>query len=165
MTIKHDNTGSLFSLKRRQLMTAGIIVATVPAGVLAAQCGGLNKTVQHEAAVFGSAGAGQQLVLSGRVLGAGCEPLAGALIEILQTGAAAVTTTTDADGRFMLVTATPASREAQPQLSYRVTHPAHEARVHTLHFTRGTNGDAQSVAQVERDAAGVWRGAFGVTLA
>jgi poly-gamma-glutamate capsule biosynthesis protein CapA/YwtB (metallophosphatase superfamily) len=50
-------------------------------------------------------------------------------------------------------------------LSYRVTHPAHEARVHTLHFTRGTNGDAQSVAQVERDAAGVWRGAFGVTLA
>jgi transcription-repair coupling factor (superfamily II helicase) len=58
-----------------------------------------------------------------------------------------------------------ASREAQPQLSYRVTHPAHEARVHTLHFTRGTNGDAQSVAQLERDAAGVWRGAFGVTLA
>jgi hypothetical protein len=76
-----------------------------------------------------------------------------------------MTATTDADGRFMLVTATPASREAQPQLSYRVTHPAHDARVHTLHFTRGTNGDAQSVAQVERDTAGVWRGAFGVTLA
>ena len=36
MTIQLEKTGSHFSLKRRHLMTAGIIVATVPAGVLAA---------------------------------------------------------------------------------------------------------------------------------
>ena len=46
-----------------------------------------------------------------------------------------------------------------------VTHPAHDARVHELYFTRASNGSAQGVAQIERDAAGVWRAAFGMTLA
>jgi protocatechuate 3,4-dioxygenase beta subunit len=146
-------------------MAAGIVVAAMPAGVFAAQCGGLNKAMHEGAAVFGSAGAGQPLVLSGRVLGSDCAPLAGAVLEILQAGSAAVSATTDADGRFMVTTATPATRDGAPQLYYRVTHAAHDARLHTLHFTRGANGSAQSVAQVERDAAGVWRGAFGVTLA
>ena len=62
-------------------------------------------------------------------------------------------------------TAVPAAEGGQPRLSYLVTHPSHDARGHELSFTRASNGNAQGVAQIERDAAGVWRAAFGMTLA
>jgi len=158
-----SNTNGI-SIKRRQLMIAGATGALAPAGVFAAQCGGGLVAAAENA--FGADGAGQKLVLSGRVLGTACQPLAGAVIEAWHAGSVPVSTTTDADGRFVLVTVAPAAvRGVAPHLSYLITHPAHDLRVHELYFTRGSNGGAQSLAQIERDAAGVWRAAFGVTVA
>jgi hypothetical protein len=160
--VNQESTGK-FSAKRRQLMIAGAAMSAVPAGALAATCGG--GIVAAAENPFAAGSAGQKLVLSGRILGVDCQPLAGAIIEAWHVAAAPVSTTTDADGRFVLITAVPATEGGQPRLSYLVTHPAHDARVHELNFTRASNGSAQGVAQIERDAAGVWRAAFGMTLA
>ena len=89
----------------------------------------------------------------------------GTLNVLTSKGAGFTFTTTDADGRFVLITSVPATEGGQPRLSYLVTHPAHDARVHELSFTRAANGATQGLAQIERDAAGVWRAAFGMTLA
>jgi hypothetical protein len=159
--VNQESTGK-FSAKRRQLMIAGAAMSAVPAGALAATCGGIVAAAENP---FAAGSAGQKLVLSGRILGVDCQPLAGAIIEAWHGAAAPVSTTTDADGRFVLITAVPATEGGQPRLSYLVTHPAHDARVHELNFTRASNGSAQGVAQIERDAAGVWRAAFGMTLA
>jgi protocatechuate 3,4-dioxygenase beta subunit len=151
------------SIKRRQLMIAGVAGAAAPAGLLAAQCGG--GVVAAAGNAFGTDAAGQALVLSGRVLGFGCQPLAGAVIEAWHAAATTVRTTTDADGRFMLTTLAPAGgRGVAPHLSYHVTHPAHDLRVHELYFTRQSGRAVEGVAQLERDSAGVWRAAFGLSL-
>ncbi len=161
MKRKHTNS---ISIKRRQIMMAGAAGVLAPAGVFAAQCGGGLVAASQNA--FGANGAGHKLVLSGRVLGSGCEPLAGAVIEAWHADATPVRTTTDADGRFVLVTLAPAAALGQaPHLSYLVTHPAHDLRVHELYFTRESNRATDSVAQLERDSTGVWRAAFGLTIA
>ena len=160
--MNQDSTGK-FSARRRQLMIAGAALTVVPAGAIAASCGG--GIVAASENPFATGSAGQKLVLSGRILGIDCQPLAGAIIEAWHGAAAPVSATTDADGRFVLITAVPAAEGGQPRLSYLVTHPSHDARVHELSFTRASNSNAQGVAQIERDAAGVWRAAFGMTLA
>jgi protocatechuate 3,4-dioxygenase beta subunit len=161
---RENNIG--ISIKRRQLMIAGAVgaAAAAPAGLLAAQCGGGVVAAAENA--FGADAAGQKLVLSGRVLGFGCQPLAGAGIEVWQPDATPVRAITDADGRFVLSTLAPArARGVSPHLSYQVTHPAHDLRVHDLYFTRESRRAVEGVAQLERDDAGVWRAAFGLTLA
>ena len=153
-----------FSQKRRQMMIAGAVGALAPAGALAVQCGGGLASASEQA--FGTDGAGGKLVLSGRVLGFGCQPLAGAVIEVWGSGADAMRTTTDGDGRFVLVTQAPAaSRGEAPYLSYQVTHPMHDLRVRELYFTRQSGRATENVAQLERDDSGVWRAAFGLTVA
>ena len=155
------NINQGISIRRRQMMLAGIAAAVAPAGVLAAECGG-GEVVATEHP-FGAGGAGQTLVLSGRVLGFGCQPLAGAVIEVWQDDATRVRATTDGDGRFVLTTVLPAGGRT-PHLSYYVTHPLHDLRARELYFTRDPDPAAESVAQLKRDTAGVWRAAFGVTL-
>ena len=85
-----------------------------------------------------------QLVLSGRILGADGKPVFGALVEVLRAGSEAAATT-DADGRFMLTTS------ASTRIRYRVSHREHEARVEQL--------------ALAPDAAGTWRGTFGLAIA
>ncbi len=173
------------AMTRRQLMLAAVAAALTPASLFAAQCGGgLVAAAGNPAGAAATNGfaAGDTLVVSGRVLGFGCQPLAGAVIEVWHDAAAPVRTITDGDGRFVLTTlAPPAARGEAPHLSYQVTHPAHDLRARELYFTRQGNHaadsavahaadsvvahTADSVAQVERDAAGVWRAAFGLSLA
>ncbi len=162
----HVSLSKGISIKRRQLLVAGAAGVLAPAGALAARCGGgIVSATQNEPGAFGLDGAGQKLVLSGRVLGTDCQPLAGAIVEAWHAGAAPVRTTTDADGRFVLVTVAPAAAQGDvPHLSYLVTHPAHDLRVHRLDFTRAANPAAAGIAQLERDAAGVWRAACGLTV-
>lgn len=155
------NQPNTISIKRRQLLIAGAAGAAAPAGLLAAQCGGGEVAAAQD--VFGADGAGKKLVLSGRVLGFGCQPLAGAVIEVWQDDATRVRATTDGDGRFVLTTVAPARGRA-PHLSYYVTHPLHDLRARELYFTREPDPAAESVARIERDAAGVWRAAFGLTV-
>jgi protocatechuate 3,4-dioxygenase beta subunit len=159
-TVARNNTQSA-SIKRRQLMLAGAAVAVMPAGLLAAECGG-GEVVAAEHP-FSADGAGQTLVLSGRILGFGCQPLAGAVIEVWQDDATRVRATTDGDGRFVLTTVVPAGGRA-PHLSYYVTHPLHDLRARELYFTREPDHAAESVAQLERDEAGVWHAAFALTI-
>ena len=158
------NDINLISIKRRQLMIAAAACAAAPAGAFAARCGGGEVAAAENP--FGAGGAGQKLVLSVRILGFGCQPLGGAVIEVWHADAAPVRTTTDADGRFVLTTSAPAGAGADvPYLSYHVTHPSHDLRARALRFTRQTGGAVENVARLERDDAGVWRAAFGLTVA
>lgn len=152
-------TSSRVSITRRRLMLAAAAGAAAPGTLLAAQCGGGELGAAQDAFAAGSAG--QTLVLSGRVLGSGCQPLAGAVIEVWHGGAEAARATSDGDGRFLLATRVPAAG----QLAYSVTHPAHDLRTRALHFARAGSHAAESVARVERDAAGVWRAAAAIALA
>lgn len=152
-------TSSRVSIKRRQLMLAAAAGAAAPGGLLAAQCGGGELGATQNA--FDAGSAGQQLVLSGRVLGGGCQPLAGAVIEVWHGSAEVARATSDGDGRFLLTTRVPAAG----LLAYSVTHPLHDLRTRTLHFTRAGSRAAESVARVERDEAGVWRAAAAIALA
>jgi protocatechuate 3,4-dioxygenase beta subunit len=85
-----------------------------------------------------------KLVVSGRILDADGRPVFGALVEVLRAGSEA-TATTDADGRFMLTTT------ASTRLRYRVSHKEHGTRIEQLNLAQ--------------DAAGTWRGTFGLALA
>jgi hypothetical protein len=85
-----------------------------------------------------------QLVVSGRIVGADGKPVFGALVEVLRAGTQA-TATTDADGRFMLATT------ASTRIRYRVSHSEHATRIEEL--------------KLAADAAGTWRGTFGLALA
>jgi len=114
----------MLSPRRRQVIIAGLGTAVVPA-VFAA---------------LPAVEAPQRLVLSGRILGAGRKPLSGAAVE-----AGAARTATDADGRFVVVTATP---------RYRVTYRGRSAE--------GLVSDQASERRL--DGAGSWRASIGVTL-
>jgi hypothetical protein len=85
-----------------------------------------------------------QLVVSGRIVGADGKPVFGALVEVLRAGSEA-TAITDADGRFMVATS------ASTRIRYRVSHDEHATRVEELNLAA--------------DAAGTWRGTFGLALA
>jgi protocatechuate 3,4-dioxygenase beta subunit len=113
--------GAMLSPRRRQVLIAGLASSVAPA-VFAAL-----PTVE----------APQKLLLSGRVVGPDGKPLAGATV-----AAGRARTLTDADGRFMLITATP---------HYRVTYRA-----------RSTEG---MVSNPSPDADGTARASIGLTLA
>jgi hypothetical protein len=95
-------------------------------------------------AVVAASTAHGHLVVSGRILGADGQPVSGALVEVLRAGSEA-TATTDADGRFMVTTT------ASTRIRYRVSHRDHGTRVEQLNLAQ--------------DAAGTWRGTFGLALA
>jgi protocatechuate 3,4-dioxygenase beta subunit len=146
------------SLRRRQLMLAGLAGVTAPLTGFAAQRGAAQRDARV-AGITASPGHGtEKLIVSGRIVGANRKPLAGALVEAWHPEASTdhgASVATDADGRFMLTTRSPGGHSGQPQpLHCRVSHERHPARVTQLHFARP-----------ERDEAGVWRATFGVTLA
>jgi protocatechuate 3,4-dioxygenase beta subunit len=120
------------SPRRRQLLVGGL--SAMPLSALASQAGG---------AIAASTAHGR-LVVSGRITGVDGEPVSGARVEVLRGGPDA-TTTTDADGRFLLTTT------ASTRIRYRVSHAEHETRVEQM--------------SLAPDAAGTWRGTTGVALA
>jgi Carboxypeptidase regulatory-like domain len=138
------------SLRRRHLIMAGLAGIATPAGVFAGQCGGTQGVNAAAAELSAPGGA---LIVSGRVTGPDCKPLAGAAVEAWQAGDAGLRAhaTTDADGRFMLTT----TASAGNAVSYRVTHPEHRAFA-----TRHSAG-----TQPQRDETGTWRTAVGLALA
>src|SRR5262245_32345935 len=105
-----------FSKRRRQVVLAGLAGAAAPAAVLAAGNADAPATtgLAHTA---GQAG----LVVSGRVLAADGQPLAGTLVEIWRAGGAHAGATTDGDGRFYAAVP-PAAGDGRPRrVLYRVT--------------------------------------------
>jgi hypothetical protein len=149
------------SLRRRHLMIAGLAGAAVPATSLSALCTGDEPT--HDAAGTVAIARGDTLLVSGRIVDAGCKPLAGARVELLQPhGRQAAAALTDGDGRFVL--STTSSHKTQ-YLDYRVSHGADAGRVSRVRFARRARADRPGFAQLQRDEAGMWRTTMGVTLA
>lgn len=134
------------SLRRRQLMIAGLAGAATPASVFAGHCMGLSGDAATTDAVAGPR-AGGTLIVSGRIVGADCRAIAGAVVEAGRDASA----TTDGDGRFVLSLTTP-HRRAQP-VRLRVSHGARRTLVHDF------------APRARRDEAGTWRTTVGVTLA
>jgi protocatechuate 3,4-dioxygenase beta subunit len=132
-------------------MIAGLAGMAAPATLFAAAQGAAGPS-----AAAAAPRGGEPLLVSGRVVTPQGAPLQGATLTFADDAASRAIT--DADGRFMLETATP----RDGILAYRITHDAHGA------IAQRTQLDARASATgvpAQRDEAGVWRAAFGVTLA
>lgn len=138
------------SLQRRQLMIAGLAGVAAPAVLLSP-----GSRAEMSAMPNVAPRSGERLVISGRVLTRQGAALHGATIQITQ--GERMRAATDADGRFMLIATTPRGGT----LSYRLTHD-----VHGIHEGRLQLAQVETARDIhaQRDEAGVWRAAFGVTL-
>ena len=158
-------TPDTFSLRRRQLLVAGV---AAPVAAFAGYCMGAPLGVPAVAEPGAGGGrAGAKLIISGRVLRRDRKPLAGAVVETWRAdgegGQASVIT--DADGRFMFTTIAPVVAFARLRpIQYRVSHTGHETLVSQLHFTREPGVSSDRIAHLQRDEAGTWRATFGVAL-
>jgi hypothetical protein len=149
------------SLRRRHLMIAGLAGAAAPATGFGALCAGDPPTFDATGTV--SIARGDTLLVSGRIVDAGCKPVADARIELLQPyPARTASALTDGDGRFVLSTT---SHRTARHVDCRVIHEAHPERVSRVHFARRARAARPDLAQLQRDEAGVWRTTIGVTLA
>ena len=135
---------TIASVRRRQLIIAGLAAGAMPASVLAGECGARADAFGLPGIAALTMADGDKLIVSGRVVDASCNAVAGARVELPGAGADA---TTDADGRFMLVT-NPA-HAASPSVDIRVSR-------------RNLRASDRVVAL--RDAAGSWRGTLEVAL-
>ncbi len=134
------------SLRRRQLMMAS--AAAAPMAVFANQSGDALLAGLAASTVQG------RMVVSGRMLGRDGEPLRGATVELVNARTENdVAVTTDADGRFMFVTA------AAARIDYRVIHGGESTPVRQLRF------GGEQAARLDRDGEGTWRTTFGLALA
>lgn len=183
------------SPRRRQLAFAGVAaLVTLPAA--AQQCRGTpadqlgpfylrGAPEQTDLCTSGSGGK-ERLVVTGRVLGADCKPLAGALVEVWHANANGeysgftrgkkddpacllrASIKTDAEGKYAYSTIVPAEYPGRPRhLHYRVSHAAHATVVTQLYFGRERGVADELVAPLKRGdtgAGGVARAVFDITL-
>ncbi len=129
-------------------------------------------------------GGKERLIVSGRILGADCKPLAGALVEVWQADAKGdysgvtrgkpddaacllrASIKTDGEGRYRFSTIVPGEYPGRPRhIHYRVSHAAHATLVTQLYFVRERGVAEELVASVKRDDKGVSRASFDITLA
>ena len=186
------HTRNNVSRHRRQLLFAGCAgLIALPAA--AQQCRGTPRDQlgpfytrgvpeQSELCASGSGGK-ERLMVSGRVLGADCKPLSGALVEVWHADANGdyseftrgkkddpacllrASLKTGAEGRYSYTTIMPAEYPGRPRhIHYRVSHAAHATLVTQLYFGRERGVADELVTTLQRDAQGVARAAFDVTL-
>jgi protocatechuate 3,4-dioxygenase beta subunit len=179
---------------RRQLIVVGFAFCAWPAAsARAQQCRATprdqlgpfytrNAPEQTELCTSGSGGR-ERLTVAGRVLGADCKPLAGALVEVWHADANGdyshftrgkkddpacllrASVRTNAEGRYQFTTIVPAEYPGRPRhIHYRVSHAAHATLVTQLYFT-GDRGAVEGLtAPLQRDAQGVASAIFDITL-
>ena len=186
------HTRNNVSRRRRQLLFAGFAgLIILPAA--AQQCRVTPRDQlgpfytrgapeQSELCASGSGGK-ERLMVSGRVLSADCKPLAGALVEVWHADASGdyseftrgkkddpayllrASLKTSGDGRYVFSNIVPAQYPGRPRhIHYRVSHAAHATLVTQLYFGRERGVADELVATLQRDAQGVARAAFDVTL-
>ncbi len=180
-------------MRRRQLLLAGFASVSTAFPAAAQQCRG---TPRDQLGPFYSRGAPEQtelcasgsggkdlLVVSGRVQGADCKSLPGALVEVWHADAKGdysgftrgkkddlacllrASVKTDAAGRYQYSTIVPAEYPGRPShIHYRVSGAAHATLVTQLYFARERGVADELVATLQRDAKGVARAAFDITL-
>ena len=176
---------------RRQLLLAGLVLCVAP--VRAQQCRttprdqlgpfySRNAPRQSELCASGSGGK-ERLTVTGRVLGADCKPLDGALLEVWQADANGdysgftrgrqddagcllrASMTTDGEGRYHFSTIVPAEYPGRPRhIHYRVSHATHATLVTQLYFARERGIAHGLVVALQRDDKGLSRAAFDVIL-
>lgn len=180
---------------RRRLLLAGLALVVVPApAVRAQQCRptsrdqlgpfySRNAPEQTTLCTSGSGGK-EQLVVSGRVLGLDCKPLAGALVEVWHADANGdyshftrgkpddpacllrAGIKTDVDGRYSYTTIMPAEYPGRPRhVHYRVSQPGHATLVTQLYFAKERGSVDGLIVALQRDDKGVSRASFDITLA
>ena len=149
------------SLRRRQLMIAGLVATSTPAAVFSGQCTGA-VSLPGGATVTGplvQSLVGENLIVSGRVIDVDCNAVAGARVEVRSVPAS---TTTDADGRFMLaMSATDAGASRALHMEVR----AEGYHTHSTQVPFARTATDESIAHPVRDETGVWRSTFGLTVA
>ncbi len=181
-----------FSPRRRRIVFAGVAgITTLPAAAQHCrvtprdQLGPFytrNAPAQAELCVSGSGGK-ERLVVTGRVQGVDCKPLAGALVEVWhadangdyshftrgkQDDAACLlraSITTDRDGRYSFTSIVPAEYPGRPRhIHYRVSHAGHTTLVTQLYFGRERGVPDELAPALKRDEKGVSHAAFDITL-
>jgi hypothetical protein len=148
------------SLRRRHLMMAAAAGAATPASAFTFLRGGPAM-----APAIGAAGApdrGEKLVVSGRIVDAKGKAVSNATLEAWHDGAHHTTVASDADGRLMFTTTTPAQREG---ISYRISRGNSGAREGRFQLYSASDANDAPLAHLHRDDAGVWRSTFALTLA
>ena len=186
-----------YAERRRRLILAGIagFVGALPAAAQTCrptsrdQLGPFYTRNAPELTELCASGSGgkERLIVSGRILGADCKPLAGALIEVWHADAGGeysgfgtlargkkedpacllrTSLNADAEGRYRFSTIVPAEYPGRPRhLHYRVSHPAHATLVTQLYFGRERGIPDDLMVALQRDDKGVTRAAFDLTLA
>ena len=156
---------STVSLRRRQLMIAGLASAAAPTALFAAECSVTHDPFAPPTVAEVSANpSGDKLIVSGRVVGGDCKPLFGAVVEAWHDGSNERTSaTTDADGRFMLTTAPVVEGRLRP-LRIRVSH-GQRRLVQQHYFTKAPGAPDETLSHLNRDDTGTWRTTLGLTLA
>ena len=155
------------SLRRRQLMIAGVAGAAAPATLFAAQCAGVASGAPG-LPTFGelvTSRTEERLIISGRVVGSDCKPISGARVEVWYSDPKDMTTaTTDADGRFMVDTLAPTGGRSS---AFKISVSLPDGRTLTAerHFRREPGVADEALVQVHRDEAGLWRTTLGLTFA
>lgn len=157
MTMKIDS----ISLQRRRLMIAGAALTVVPAAGFATA-----RSARAAAAAPATARHATALVVSGRLLAADGQPLAGASVLAWQlcgkSGGCSVIS--DADGRFVFSTAAPQhGPDGIEPMRVCVTRPAGAPHYADLHFGHGRDTRNSVIARTLPDH-GTLRASFELTL-
>ena len=141
------------SLRRRHLLIAGAAAAAAPGALLANQCVALpGGTGRPTVADIATGMAGEKLIVSGRVVGADCKPLAAALVELWSVDSEiAATASTDGDGRFMVTSSGPVRGDVHIRVSFQG-----QTLVTRAQLTR---------ENVSLDESNVWRTTVGLSFA
>jgi protocatechuate 3,4-dioxygenase beta subunit len=180
------------SPRRRRLLLAGC-ASLIAFPAAAQQCRGTpsdqlgpfyTRGALEQTELCGSGSGGKErLIVTGRVLGADCKPLAGALVEVWHADANGdysgftrgkkddlacllrASIKTDAEGRYTFSTIVPAEYPGRPRhIHYRVSHATHAALVTQLYFARERGVADELIVALKRDDKGVSRAAFDITL-
>ena len=125
------------SLRRRQLVIALVLSGATPSALYAAQCTALAgaAATQPQLADMLTSRTEEDLIISGRVIGGDCNPIAGAVVQVWYTDPnEASTAMTDADGRFTLTTRVRA--DGSDAFNISVTPPTARTETTQLWFKR-----------------------------
>jgi catechol 1,2-dioxygenase len=177
---------------RRQIIFAGLAgCVTLPAA--AQQCRGTprdqlgpfyTRGAPEQTALCSSGSGGKELLtISGRIQGADCKPLLGALVEVWHADANGdysgftrgkkddpacllrASIKTDTEGRYRFSTIVPSEYPGRPRhIHYRVSHTSHTTLVTQLYFERERGVADELVATLQRDGKGDSRATFDITL-